>query len=212
MVDAQNCRMQKPCAEHHLAVTRACFAALAAATALLLAAPAWSAEETLDTVMHALAAREHGHALFTERQYVSLLKNPVDMSGELFFMAPGHLEKITRLPAAESLVIDNGTLTMTRGALHHSLSLQAYPQIGAFIDSIRATLAGDRASLQRTYVISFAAAPGHWDLSLAPRDAKLAAIIREIKITGADASIQRVETIRADGDRSVMLITPVPDT
>ncbi len=183
-------------------------------TAIMLCAPpAWAAaDHTLDAVMQSLAARTHGHAVFSERQYISLLKNPVDLTGDLYFQAPDHLEKITRTPTRESLVVDKGTLTMTRGAMHHSVSLQAYPQIGAFIDSIRATLAGDRASLENTYSLNFSPGERQWDLSLTPRDKKLSSIVREIHITGASDTIARIETIRADGDRSVMLITQVPET
>ncbi len=181
--------------------------------ALLFALPGRpAADGTLDSVMQSLASRRQGHATFTERQYVSLLKNPVDLAGDLYFKAPGHLEKITRTPVPESLVIDQGTLTMTRGAKHHSVSLQGYPQIGAFIDSIRATLAGDRASLEKTYSLAFSADARQWDLALTPRDRKLADIVREIHITGDGDTIGRIETIRADGDRSVMLVTQVPDT
>jgi hypothetical protein len=205
--------MQERRAEHLSAAIHACFIPLAGAAALLFMLPAWpAADYTLDAVMLSLAARNHGHAMFTERQFVSLLKSPVDSAGDLYFRAPDHLEKITRTPVAESLVIDKGTLTMNRGAMHRSVALGAYPQVGAFIDSIRATLAGDRSSLEHTYSVAFKAAGGHWALALTPRDQKLAAIIREIHITGADAAIDRVETIRSDGDRSVMMITQVPDT
>lgn len=180
---------------------------------MLFAVPAWSAaDDTLDAVMRSLAARNHGHAVFTERQFIALLKKPVDSTGDLYFQAPDHLEKNTRTPVAESLVIDKGTLTMNWGAIHHSVALSAYPQVGAFIDSIRATLAGDRGSLERTYSVAFTATGDRWALSLTPRDEKLADIIREIHITGADAVIDRIETIRADGDRSVMTITQLPDT
>ena len=205
--------MQDRRAEYLFAAIHAFFGSLAGTAAVLFALPAWTAsDDTLDAVMRSLAARSHGHAVFTERQFVSLLKSPVDLTGDLYFQAPDHLEKITRTPVSESLVIDNGTLTMTRGAMHHTMSLGAYPQVGAFIDSIRATLAGDRTSLENTYSLAFKAAGGHWALSLTPRDRQLAGIIREIHITGADAMIERIETIRSDGDRSVMMITQVPDT
>lgn len=180
---------------------------------MLFVQPAWpAADDTLDAVMRSLAARNHGHAAFAERQFVALLKKPVDSTGELYFQAPDHLEKNTRTPVAETLVIDKGTLTMNRGTIHHSVALSAYPQVGAFIDGLRATLAGDRGSLERTYSVAFTATGDHWTLSLTPRDEKLADIIREIHITGADAAIDRIETIRADGDRSVMIITQLPDT
>jgi hypothetical protein len=165
----------------------------------------------LDALMQAMAARPHGHAEFTESQYLALLKTRLDSAGDLYFRYPDHLEKLTRTPSAESLVIDHGTLTVTRGRLHHTVALAAYPQLAAFIDSLRATLAGDRAALERTFTLQFATDGSRWTLTLAPRDQKLAALVRQIRIGGAGDAISTVETLRADGDRSVMTITPVPD-
>jgi len=165
----------------------------------------------LDAVMQSMAARPHGHAVFTESQYLALLKTRLESSGDLYFRFPDHLEKVTRRPAPESLVIDSGTLTVTRGKMHHTVALAAYPQLAVFIDSIRATLAGDRAALERSFTLQFAADGPHWTLSLTPRDAKLAALVRQIRIDGSGDAISTVETLRADGDRSVMVITPVSD-
>lgn len=178
---------------------------------IALSGPA-AADESLDRLMQSLAARPQGHAVFSERQFLALLKKPVDSSGDLYFRAPDHLEKITHTPVAESLIVDGGTLTVVRGTAHRSLALGAYPQIGAFIDSIRATLAGDRQALEKAYTLTFGSDGQHWSLSLAPRDSRLAGVIREIRISGAGDAVERVETLRADGDRSVMMITPVPDT
>jgi len=45
-----------------------------------------------------------------------------------------------------------------------------------------------------------------WTLLLAPRDAALAKTVREIRLSGAQQAIQRVEIFEADGDRSVLTI------
>lgn len=160
--------------------------------------------------MQRFAARPHGHVAFSESQSVSVLKHPLESSGELFFEAPDHLEKRTLLPKPESLIVDRGMLTIQRGTRKYSVALRAYPQIGPFIDSIRATLAGERASLEAIYGIDFAAAEHGWVLQLTPRDAKLAGIIRNIRISGADDQIHSVETVRVDGDRSLMTVTLLP--
>lgn len=171
-----------------------------------------AADESLDSLMQSMANRHHGRAAFTERQFIALLKAPVDSSGDLYFRAPDHLEKITRVPVQESLVIERDTLTVTRGATHHSLPLRAYPQFGAFIDSIRATLAGDRSALEKTYALTFASEGNRWSLLLTPRDKKVGNVVRQIHIAGEGDSIDVVETVRPDGDRSVMTITELPDT
>ena len=174
---------------------------------LLAGAASAAADDPFGQLMRQLAERPHGHAAFVERQFVSLLKQPVESSGELFFDAPDHLEKRTLLPRPESLVVDKGMLTIQRGARHYSVALRTYPQMGPFIDSIRATLAGDRAALESVYGIDFELTDHGWVLTLTPRDPKLAAVVRNIRIVGSGDLIQSVETTRADGDRSVMNIT-----
>jgi hypothetical protein len=157
--------------------------------------------------MHRLAQRRGGHAQFVERQYLSVLKAPVESTGELHFVPPDHLEKRTLAPKAESLVIDRGMLTFERGHRKRTVALAAYPQLGAFIESIRATLAGDRASLESIYELALLGTDGGWTLALKPRDERLARVVRSIRISGHDDLIDGVEIQRIDGDRSIMTIT-----
>ena len=165
------------------------------------------AEDELGLLMKRLAERRSGLAQFVEQQYLSVLKAPVESSGELYFEAPDHLEKRTLSPRAETVVIDRGTLTIERGAHRRSVALASYPQLGAFIESIRATLAGDRAALESYFRLELRAAGAGWELLLGPRDARLAKIVREIRIGGHDDVVDRVEIVRVDGDRSIMTIT-----
>ncbi len=58
--------------------------------------------------------------------------------------APDRLEKRTLKPRAETLVLDGGELTVERAHGRRVMDLRAYPQILPFVESIRATLAGDR--------------------------------------------------------------------
>ncbi len=166
-----------------------------------------NADDRVGELMHRLAGRGGGHARFVERQYLALLKAPVESSGELVFVPPDHLEKRTTAPKAESLVIDKGQLTLERGGRRRTVSLAAYPQLGAFIESIRATLAGDRESLEAIYGVSLTGGESDWTLALTPRDARLAKVVRAIRISGRADLLQGVEIQRVDGDRSVMTIS-----
>ena len=174
------------------------------------AARADAAGATLPQLMQRLAERRHGHAAFVERQFIAMLERPLESSGELFYDAPDRLEKRTLAPKPESLVLDNGTLTVHRGARSRALALRDYPQIAPFIDSIRATLAGDLAALERTYTLSFESRASDWTLVLLPREAKLAALIARIRMTGSEDLVREVTVERADGDRSVMTIRELP--
>ena len=51
------------------------------------------------------------------------------------------------------------------------LDLKQYPQVVPFIESIRATLAGDRAALEQIFKVDFEGSFEHWTLELVPLDA-----------------------------------------
>jgi hypothetical protein len=155
------------------------------------------AADDLDTVMHLLAARHHGEVSFVEQQFISLLKRPVESSGELIYDAPGRLEKRTLEPHPESLVLDNEVVTVQRGHRSHALDLKSYPQILPFVESIRATLAGDRIALERVFRLDFSGDAGRWTLVLVPLDPQ---------IDGMRDTLIKVEIRQADGDRSLMTL------
>ena len=110
----------------------------------------------LDEVMRLLAMRRHGRVEYVEQHFLAILDHPVESSGELRYDAPDRLEKRTLLPHPEDLVLAGGVLTMERGGHSRVLDLQRYPQIQPFIESIRATLAGDRNALERIFHVDFA--------------------------------------------------------
>ena len=175
---------------------------------LVLALPlaAAAAGDDLDRVMSALAQRKHGHVTFVEEKFVAVLDRPVKSTGELLYDAPDRLEKRTLTPKKEDLVLEHGTVTAQRGRRHYVLDLNQYPQVIPYIESIRATLAGDKAALERVFKLTFDGTFDKWTLLLAPRDAALAKTVREIRLSGAQQAIQRVEIFEADGDRSVLTI------
>ena len=162
----------------------------------------------LDRVMGALAERKQGHVSFTERKFIAMLDTPVVSSGELLYSAPDRLEKKTLKPKPEYLVLEGGVVSAQRGKRHYTLDLKQYPQVLPFIESIRATLAGDRAALERIFKVDFSGNFEHWNLELAPLDAKLAKTVSIIHIEGTKDFIHTVEIREADGDRSLMTISP----
>ena len=162
----------------------------------------------LDRLMALLAQRRHGEADFTEKKYLSMLKQPLESSGELIYDAPDHLEQRTSKPRPQSVVLDHGIASMQIGHRHRELRLADYPQLAPLIDSIRATLAGDRAALERVFVLGFTGTLEHWQLRLEPRDAQLAATLKRIDMQGERDAVREVQVQQSDGDHSVMSITP----
>jgi hypothetical protein len=163
-------------------------------------------QSDLDQVMGALAQRQHGHVTFTERNHLAMLKRPLESSGELFYDAPDRLEKRTLKPRPESLILERGVLSAQRGSRKVVLDPREYPQVMPFIESIRATLAGDRPALERIFSVAFEGSFDHWSLALVPLDPRLSGVVRQIRIDGARDAVQSIVIVDADGDRSVTTV------
>jgi hypothetical protein len=164
--------------------------------------------DELDGLMQRLAQRTHGHVTFVEKKYLSTLDRPLQSSGELFYDAPDRLEKRSLSPRRESLVLQHGVLSVQLGRRERTLSLADYPDIAPLIDSIRATLAGDRGALERTFNVELTGPLSQWRLLLTPRDARVARSVRRIRIDGVEQDLREVEIVQPDGDRSVMTLGP----
>ncbi|WHZ10146.1 MAG: putative transmembrane protein [Burkholderiaceae bacterium] len=181
---------------------------LAAAGALLVARPA-RADWGLQQLMALLSQSRSARASFIEKKYIALLDKPVESSGELLYQAPDRLEKRTFVPKPEAMVLQGDTLTLERGSGRPIvLNLRQYPELAAFTESIRATLAGDEQALERVYAIALDGDAAHWTLTLRPLDERMAAAVQRIVIGGSGGEVRRVEIDQADRDRSVMTITP----
>ena len=197
----------------HLALARG-RAALALAGALLVIVStmtnARAADANVAALFGRLAKERPARAQFHERKFLALLAEPVDSSGELAFTPPDRLEKRTTSPRAETVVVDGARLVLERNGRMQEFNLDDNPAIAVLIESIRATLAGDLASLSGKYSIQLDGGAAKWRLVLRPRDASLASFVERIEIGGAEAAVDSVEIFQADGDRSVMKISPLP--
>lgn len=179
---------------------------LLASALMLVAVISHAADWDIDQLMRSLAQTRSNHASFVEKKSIAMLDGPVESSGELFYTAPDHLEKRTLKPKAESMILDHGTLVIERGRQKHRLQLQDYPEVAAFIDSIRGTLAGDRKALERNYRLSLDGTAEHWILQLLPVDEKMQAVVKGIRIAGVRDALRSIEITQADGDSSLMLV------
>ncbi len=174
---------------------------------LTLPAAAWQPTD----LMRLLAQDKSGRASFVERKYISIIDQPVESSGTLAFTAPDKLEKRTLKPRPEALILDGDQLTIERaGKAPTTLRISRFPEAAAFVESIRGTLAGDLRALERTYWLKLEGNAGKWLLTLEPRDDNMSATVTRISISGQRSVVQRIEFAMADGDRSEMLITPLP--
>jgi hypothetical protein len=173
-------------------------------TAALAQAPVW----TVDQLMRALAQRDHASVEFTETKTMQLLSRPLTLRGTLSYRPPDWLEKRTLSPNEEILLVDGDRLSIDIPVrhIHREFRLQELPAVWGFVESIRASLRGDRAGLQRFYRLDLQGEVRQWRLALYPLNPDMAAVISEIRMVGAGGRIASIEMLEARGDRSVMKI------
>lgn len=166
----------------------------------------------LPQLMQSMAQVQRSQGKFKERKYLSVLIAPLDFSGTLSFRAPDHLEKHTLKPKVESLVLDQGVLTIDSKArnIKRTLVLQEYPAVWAFVESIRSTLAGDLPTLQRFYKIRFKGTATKWSMRLRPLEQTTRRVVSEIVISGRGNHVTHIETYEANGDHSMMTVIEQP--
>lgn len=182
--------------------------AVVAAGLWLALSTALAADWDLQQLMDSLARHKSGRATFVETRRLAVLSKPVESSGELVYVAPDKLEKRTLKPRPESMIVDGDALTVERGNRKYQVQLQAYPELAAFIDSIRGTLAGDRKALERSYQLAMSGTAESWVLQLTPTDERMKAVVQRIRIAGARDEVRSIDIMQADGDSSRMVIEP----
>lgn len=180
------------------------------AASLPAAAPA-RAQDLLAQVMAALAATPESRAAFVEEKELPELDRPLVARGLLAWRAPDRLEKRTTEPFQERLLVEGDRLLLERPdrGTRQETPLDAAPEIRPLVEAIRATLAGDAATLAAHHAVTAAGTPARWRITLVPRSARVLAAVQRITLEGEHGRLLVVETQGRDG-RSRLTATPLP--
>jgi hypothetical protein len=155
-------------------------------------------------------------ARFREEKHLAMLSAPLVNEGTIHFAPPGRLARHTERPIASSLLIDNNRLQFGDASGSQSVELGTNPVARIFVDSFMMLLAGDRAGLERNFVMRFApAGPGGpggkagWRLSLSPRVSPMNKVIKELALQGDGLVIRELEVRETNGDWTRTVFTEV---
>ena len=181
-------------------------APLFAAVLALAAQGSWAFD--LGGLMKLLAQRKSGSARFTEERTVSNLDGPLYSSGTLSFEAPDRFVRRTLEPRPESMEVQGNQVVLRRGGHTRQLTLDAVPELAAFVDAVRGTLNGDAATLRKHFAVRVGGSAALWTLTLTPSDDALKRQVRELQIAGQGSVVRSIELQLVGGDRSLMLIDP----
>ena len=171
-----------------------------------MAAPVLALEAT--EVLAALARVERSDATFEETRYIGALTAPLVRRGTLRYARPAELEMVVETPVRERIRIAGPTLTIEGRNGVREIRLADMPAIAGWVESVRATLAGDASALSRHFTVRASGDPARWQLDLTPLSTELAAVVTRVSIEGTGAQIGRIEVAEASGDRSVMIVSP----
>jgi outer membrane lipoprotein-sorting protein len=194
---------------------RAALGRLAAAAVALGGAARAGAQPAFDLaqLMQMLAQVRSGQATFTERRSVAILERTLESSGRVSFEAPDTFVRETLKPRRERLAIVGNTLTMSLGERSRTLTLDSVPEASLLMEAIRATLTGNRETLERSFDASVSGDARQWALQLVPREPRLRELVVSVRLAGRQSTVREVTVAMADGDRSVMTLEPmVPGT
>lgn len=183
--------------------------ALAACTAVADDAPSFNLEQFMQT----LAANRPTPVQFREERRLAAIDAPVVTRGTLAYTPPGRLERETRQPHNERYVLDGDTFSIERSVegrrVRSEFPLVRFPPLRAYLIAIRATLAGDRATLEGFYDAVLTGTAESWTLRLHPRQDRLGTGMREIRLHGRAAAIERIDADETGGDTTRMILTPL---
>ena len=174
--------------------------------ALSFGASAQASDIDMPALMRLFAVSKHIKAEFVERKFLQILDTPVESNGELVFRAPGRLEKRTKLPRPETLIIDGNSVSIERGSFKRTLPLDEFADMASMVRSLTATFRGDQVSIEQFFKWKLSGPAERWQLVLTPKSSKLFITLREIRLSGDNGYVHTVETTLTDGDRSLMTL------
>ncbi|MGE0790140.1 MAG: outer membrane lipoprotein carrier protein LolA [Sandaracinaceae bacterium] len=161
---------------------------------------------SLDALLARFAASPGMEARFREEKRIALLAVPTRSEGHIWFAAPNRMLRRTERPEESAALIAEGQLRMRSGEQTEVLEIDSNPVLRGFVDSFRAVLAGDRASLARFYDAELTrnaeAGEDGWELRLRPRQDALRRFLREIRMVGTGTTIRSMRMLEVNGDET----------
>jgi hypothetical protein len=165
-------------------------------------------------------------ARFEEEKRLALLAAPLRSRGRLYFSPPSTLLRRVEAPNPHDILIHDHVVRIATprssaipgeargpaetGPKLETIDLEGRDDVRPLVESMVWIFAGDLAAIERIYRIDYQVLTptgnGGWTLRLAPREASLSRLIRELVISGRGRTVEQLEVIEAGGDRTTTRI------
>jgi outer membrane lipoprotein-sorting protein len=176
--------------------------AAGALLALLAAAAAQPADSlTLEQLMEGMASASGVAAKFREVKEVSLLSRPLETRGELYFVPPDRMARLTTEPSRAWLIVDGERVQLGDETGVEPIDLTGDPMASLFVENFVVLFRGDLDALRARYDVSFEARGDAWTLTLVPSRAPVDRFIESITLRGDARLMREMRVLEKDGDR-----------
>lgn len=163
----------------------------------------------LTALMELFAESGGVRAHFQESRHLSILTDPVETAGTLYFAPPDRLARHATRPGRSSVVVDAGRVSLADETGHQVFDFNTSEVARALIGNQMAVFRGDLESLKAQYTISFDSDGENWTLDLEPRSRAVRSIVERIRFTGRGRELSAMETRESNGDRTIMKFSEI---
>ena len=165
----------------------------------------------------ALFERSGGvRAEFSESRHISILEDPIETRGVLYFSPPAYLARYTSQPDDSSLVTDGSQVTLSDRTGTKTISLGSSELARELVNSFLVLLRGDLEALHAGYEVKLYSRSSHdsphespWTLDLKPRSPQIRELIARVRIEGSANKLDSMETLEKNGDKTLMVFSAV---
>jgi outer membrane lipoprotein-sorting protein len=155
---------------------------------------------TLEALMQRMAASSGVRAEFREEKRLALLEQPLVSEGQLFFIPPARMARLTTSPGSSTLVIDGGRLAYSDEAGASNVDLGASRVARSMVENFVVLFSGDLAALRDRYQVGFSAEDLRWRMQLVPKAAPLSQFLASVELRGRGPELEQMVVREADGD------------
>ncbi|WP_417067218.1 LolA family protein [Niveibacterium terrae] len=139
---------------------------------------------------------------FEQKRELAGFPKPVASSGRFLVARERGVLWTTERPFASSVRLTRGEILQKAGdTVTMRMSASKEPAVRAINGVMFSLLSGDIARLEQNFTVTGKAGEGRWTLSLAPREAGLAQVIKRIELSG-QKFVETVDMLDANGDRT----------
>ena len=158
---------------------------------------------TLESVMGRLADSGGVEAHFTESRRLTILSQPIESRGVLYFAPPDWLARHVTEPGEARVVVREDRVSFQDETGVQTLELGSSEVARAMVGNVSVLLRGDLDALRRQYEIDFKVDDSGWTLDLVPLDRVVRQLIERLRVNGDQNRLARMESIETSGDVTV---------